>query len=168
VLGRFADAPRHPDALFSTWIGGGRYQQREHVITSLGLPPERFATLVHPTSYVSGRARLGRGVVVLQNCTIANQVSLGDHVVVFQNSMLSHDDVIGDFTVITNSVALAGFVNVGRGCYLGTNCSIRQRVAVGDGSLVGMGSVVLNDVPPYHVVVGNPARILREASRPNP
>jgi sugar O-acyltransferase (sialic acid O-acetyltransferase NeuD family) len=163
VLGRHASAHQYPHALFSTWIGGGGYLERERVIAGLGLAPERFATLVHPTACVSPRAQLGSGVVVLQNCTVANQVTVGDHVVVLQNSVLSHDDTIGEYTVITNSVALAGYVKVGRSCYLGANCSIRQRVTIGEGSLVGMGSVVLNDVPPYHVVVGNPARVLREA-----
>src|SRR5687767_3746349 len=62
VLGRYTDAPRFADALFSTWIGGtGTYLQRPRVIAELGLPPERFATIVHPTSYVSRRARLGHG-----------------------------------------------------------------------------------------------------------
>jgi sugar O-acyltransferase (sialic acid O-acetyltransferase NeuD family) len=164
VLGRHADAGRFPDALFSTWIGGTRtYLDRPRVVADLGLPPERFATLVHPTSYVSRRARLGHGVIVYQNCTLSNNVVLGDHVLVLPNTVLSHDDEIGDYTIITGGVAISGSVKVGRSCYIGTNCAIHQSVTVGEGSLVGMGSVVRHDVPQGSVVVGNPARILREA-----
>lgn len=164
VLGRHADAGRFPDALFSTWIGGTKtYLDRPRVIAGLNLSPGRFATLVHPTSYVSRRAQLGRGVVVYQNCTLSNNVVLGDHALVLPNTVLSHDDEIGDYTIITGGVAISGSVKVGRSCYLGTNCSIHQSVAIGEGSLIGMGSVVRHDVPPRSVVVGNPARILREA-----
>src|SRR5437764_13596705 len=51
VLGRYADAGRFGEALFSSWIGGtGTYLQRPQVIASLGLPPDPFLTLVNPTS----------------------------------------------------------------------------------------------------------------------
>jgi sugar O-acyltransferase (sialic acid O-acetyltransferase NeuD family) len=170
VLGRYAAAPalaqQFPGAAFSTWIGGVEtYLQRQKVIDGLGLPSERFATLVHPTAYVSRRARLGRGVVVYQHCTIANNAVLGDHVVVLPNTVISHDDIIGDYTAITGGVAIAGNVTVGPSCYLGTNCSIHPGVSIGEGSLVGMGSVVLHDVGPYQVVAGNPVRLLRDARR---
>src|SRR2546423_1770773 len=70
VLGRYADARNFEEALFSSWIGStGTYLRRPQVIAGLGLPPERFVTLVHPTSYVSRRSRLGHGVVIYQNCT---------------------------------------------------------------------------------------------------
>jgi sugar O-acyltransferase (sialic acid O-acetyltransferase NeuD family) len=171
VLGVYADAAllaeRFPDARFSTWLGGvGSYLRRPAVIAGLGLPPERFVTLVHPTAYVSRRARLGRGVIVFQHCTITNNVTLGDHVVVLPQTVISHDDEIGAYTAITGGVAIAGQVRVGPRCYLGTNCSIHPGVEIGEGCLVGMGSVVLHSTPPFQVVVGNPARKLRDALPP--
>jgi carbonic anhydrase/acetyltransferase-like protein (isoleucine patch superfamily) len=38
---------------------------------------------------------------------------------------------------------------------------IKQGVTVGHGSIIGMGSVVTKDVPPYAIVAGNPARVIR-------
>ena len=168
VLGRFADAvrlaERYPEARFTTWIGGVRtYLQRPQVMEGLGLPSERWLTLVHPTTYVSRRTQLGRGVLVFQNCTITNHVVIGDHVVILPQTVVSHDDVLGDYTVVTGAAAISGNVKVGRNCYLGTNCSIHPNVTIGEGSLIGMGSVVRHDVEPYQVVAGNPARVLRDA-----
>jgi acetyltransferase-like isoleucine patch superfamily enzyme len=48
------------------------------------------------------------------------------------------------------------------GCYLGQGCTVRQELRIGAGSLVGMGAVVVRDVPPGSVVAGNPARRLRD------
>ena len=47
-------------------------------------------------------------------------------------------------------------------CWIGGNAVILPGVRVGRGSTVGAGSVVTRDVPPFHVVAGNPARIIRK------
>ena len=52
-------------------------------------------------------------------------------------------------------------VDVGLAVHVGTNSTIREKVKIGDFSLIGSGSVVLNDVEP-NSVVGNPARLLRK------
>lgn len=53
-------------------------------------------------------------------------------------------------------------ITIGRDCWLGGNVTVLPGVTIGDGSTVGAGSVVTKDVPPYHVVAGNPARIIRK------
>ncbi len=54
------------------------------------------------------------------------------------------------------------YVHVESGCYLGQACTIKQYLTIGRESLIGMGSVVLKDVPPNSVMVGNPALWLRK------
>jgi acetyltransferase-like isoleucine patch superfamily enzyme len=46
--------------------------------------------------------------------------------------------------------------------FIGTNCLILKGVTIGQGSVVGAGSVVTKDVPPNVIAAGNPARIVRE------
>jgi acetyltransferase-like isoleucine patch superfamily enzyme len=62
---------------------------------------------------------------------------------------------------ITARAAVAGWVEVGDGAYLGMGCTVIQGVKIGRNALVGMGAVVLCDVPENAIVVGNPARFLR-------
>ena len=50
---------------------------------------------------------------------------------------------------------------IGNDVWTGANAVIVKGVKIGDGAIVGAGSVVTKDVPPYTVVIGNPARILR-------
>lgn len=45
--------------------------------------------------------------------------------------------------------------------YIGTNVVILRGVTIGDGAVVGAGAIVTKDVPPYAIVVGNPARVMR-------
>jgi acetyltransferase-like isoleucine patch superfamily enzyme len=53
-------------------------------------------------------------------------------------------------------------VRVGRGADIGVNAVLLPGVTVGEGAIVGAGAVVTRDVPPRTVVVGNPARQIRE------
>jgi acetyltransferase-like isoleucine patch superfamily enzyme len=54
-----------------------------------------------------------------------------------------------------------GDVVIGNDVWVGFGAIILSGVTVGDGAVVGAGAVVSNDVPPYAVVVGNPARIVK-------
>jgi acetyltransferase-like isoleucine patch superfamily enzyme len=51
-------------------------------------------------------------------------------------------------------------VRICRGAWIGQNASILKGVTVGEGAIVGIGSVVVTDVPPHTVVMGNPARVV--------
>lgn len=55
-------------------------------------------------------------------------------------------------------------ISVGARCWVGAGAIIMA--AVGDGSTIGAGSVVVKDIPPDSVAVGNPARVIRSASGP--
>ena len=167
VLGRLPDAARYvekyPDVRFTTWIGRVEtFHLRPERIASLGVPTERFETIVHPTSYISRRAKVGRGALIFQQCTVSNQAAIGDHVVVLPQTVISHDCVMGDYAVATSACIVGSEAKVGRNAYLGTGCSMLPGVTIGEGSLVGVGAVVLRDVEPNKVVVGNPARVLRD------
>ena len=50
---------------------------------------------------------------------------------------------------------------IGHDVWIGHGAHIRQGVSIGTGAVVGMGAVVTKDVPPYAIVGGNPARIIR-------
>jgi acetyltransferase-like isoleucine patch superfamily enzyme len=76
--------------------------------------------------------------------------------------VLTHDDEVGDYATLAARVAVAGLVTIGEGCYLGSGALVREGLVVGPWSMVGMGAVVLSDVPAYEVWVGNPARRLRQ------
>jgi acetyltransferase-like isoleucine patch superfamily enzyme len=58
-------------------------------------------------------------------------------------------------------VTLAGGLYVEADGYIGQGCQIRQQLRIGRKSLIGIGAVVVKDVPAGSVMVGNPARLLR-------
>jgi acetyltransferase-like isoleucine patch superfamily enzyme len=57
--------------------------------------------------------------------------------------------------------ASKGYVIIGNDVWIGANSTILSGVKIGDGAIIGAGAVVTNDVPPYAIVAGNPAKIIR-------
>jgi sugar O-acyltransferase (sialic acid O-acetyltransferase NeuD family) len=126
------------------------------------VPRERLATVVDPSAFVSRTAAIGAGCVIYPNCFVGLNARIGDRVFCLSGSVINHDDVLEDRVVVASSVTLAGSVHVETECYLGQACTIRQYLRIGRGSMIGMGAVVIQDVPPNSVIVGNPGRRLRD------
>jgi sugar O-acyltransferase (sialic acid O-acetyltransferase NeuD family) len=163
VLGPLRNASNFNACFFVSGIGSPfNFWGKKEILGKAKMPLERFETIVHPSASVSKMAKLGKGTVVLQNVTIASNVTVGNHVMILPNTLISHDASIGDYSCIAGGSCVSGGVKIGNSCYLGSNCSIIGNIDIGDFSLVGVGSVVINSVNGNSVVVGNPAKFLRE------
>jgi sugar O-acyltransferase (sialic acid O-acetyltransferase NeuD family) len=157
-------AARGMDASVVVCVGNPRdYAARARVVRRLDLPPDRYATVVHPSAEVGAGCVVGPGSVLLAGAVLTADVTVGAHVAVMPQAVLTHDDVVADFVTLASGVRLGGGVLLAAGSYIGAGALIRESVTIGAGALVGLGSVVLRDVPPGQVWAGNPARYLREA-----
>jgi acetyltransferase-like isoleucine patch superfamily enzyme len=103
--------------------------------------------IVNTFCYLSGEGGL----------EVEDEVLMGTHV-----HLLSAGHVIdqGSPSILQNPISY-GRIRVGRGAWIGAAAVVLPGVTLGEGSVVGAGAVVTRDVPPFGVVVGNPARLLR-------
>ena len=102
-------------------------------------------------------------------CTFASRISIGpfNHptnwlsIHEFQYRNLSA--LYGETVVIDeNRPREPGFKTaIGSDVWIGDNATVRRGVTIGSGAVIGMAAVVVEDVPPFAIVVGNPARIVR-------
>lgn len=158
VFGREA-LSRYPAAQLLALPGSpSSYRLRRNVIESLGIPEERFATVVHPLARVSPLAQIGRNVLIMAGVVITSNAVIGDSVCILPNTVVHHDVVVGSWTLIGSGVTVAGSVVIGENCYVGSGSAIIHGVTIGDQALIGLGSNVIRDVAPGQRVAGNPAR----------
>ena len=66
------------------------------------------------------------------------------------------------FSHISGHPRTKGDVSIGNDVWIGAEALIMSGVTIGDGAIVGARTVVTRDVPPYGIVVGNPARLIRK------
>lgn len=125
------------------------------------LPRERLISLVDPSTFVGPGVTLGAGCVVYPHCFLGAGARIGDLLFCLSHGAINHDDVLEDRVTLAAGVRLAGGVHVETGSYLGQGCLVRQNLRIGRDSLIGMGAVVVADVAPESVMIGNPARRLR-------
>ena len=151
-LGGMADAASFDGGC---WLGLGAGALKERFASGvLAAPP-----LVHPMADVGTDVTLSPGTVVFAQSTVTTNISLGVHVHVGRGAAVGHDSVIHDFASIMPLASISGSVEVGERAFVGTGAAVRQGLHLGADSTVGMGAVVLNDVPQGATVFGNPARV---------
>ncbi|KAJ3580472.1 hypothetical protein NPX13_g81 [Xylaria arbuscula] len=113
--------------------------------------------------------KVGSNVFINFNCTILDAclVSIGSRTLIGPNvSFFSGTHPLDpDLRNGTNGPELGGTITVGEDCWIAGNVIILPGITIGKGCTVGAGSVVTKDVPDYHCVAGNPARIIRKIER---
>jgi sugar O-acyltransferase (sialic acid O-acetyltransferase NeuD family) len=167
ILGDVGSVAGMSDAAVVVCVGNPRnYAARQRIVERLGLPEQRYATVVHPSAAIGAGSVVGRGSVLLAGAVLTADVTVGSHVAVMPQAVLTHDDQVGDYATIASGVRLGGGVVLESGAYVGAGALIREGVTVGAWSLIGMGSVLLRDVPPGQIWAGNPAHLLRNADLP--
>ena len=108
-------------------------------------------------TFVEAGASLGDGVTLKNGVQVWSGVSLEDGVFVGPNATFTNDLRPRAAIKRPEEEWLIRTV-VRRGATIGANATIVCGITVDEGALVGAGSVVVHDVPPHTVVVGNPAR----------
>ncbi|RQS34589.1 acyltransferase [Burkholderia sp. Bp8992] len=103
-------------------------------------------TVVNRYTYLDGRVPL----------TIGNNVNISHYTLI---QTLTHDPQNPDFVCLCKPVVIEDHV------WIGARAIISPGVRIGEGAVVGAGSVVTRDVEPYTIVAGNPARFIKERTR---
>jgi len=123
--------------------------------------------------HICGGARIGKNVSLGQNVFVGNQVVIGDsckiqnNVSVYDNVTLEEGVFCGPSMVFTNVYNPRALIErkdefrstlVKKGAALGANCTIVCGVVIGEYAFIGAGAVINQDVKPYALMVGVPAK----------
>lgn len=119
---------------------------------------------------------LGKHVQVWNNTTIDYGCRIGDNVKIHTNCYIAQFTIMEDDVFLAPGVTIANDLHPGcafsaecmrgptlqRGVQVGVNVTITPRVTIGAYSVIGSGAVITRDIPPHSLVVGNPARVIKQ------
>lgn len=126
--------------------------------------------LIRENTEIGDNVLVGTNSVIDGDCKIGSNVSIQTGVYVTRYTTIEDNVFLGPLCVTTNDkymkygATLKGPI-IKRGAKIGSNATLLPGVVIGEGCIVGAGSVVTKDIPPYKVVVGIPARVVKDAPR---
>lgn len=140
-----------------------RYAER--ITLEAGVALDRGVTLLVSGSEKSSPAiHIGRGVYVNRYTIIdaSSSVHIGDDCMIGPFCYITdHDHSLGSDGRPSSGELISRPVVIGPRTWIGAHVTVLKGVKIGEGAIIGAGSVVTRDVPPHAVCVGNPARQLR-------
>lgn len=126
-----------------------------------------YINAIHPNAIISNDVRIREGTVIMAGVILNASVTIGQHCIVNTGAVIDHDCTISDFVHISPNSSLAGNVIVEEGTQIGIGACVIQGIKIGKWATVGAGAVVIDDVPDFAVVVGNPGKIIKYNSIEN-
>lgn len=131
---------------------------KQKLVAALGA--DRFATLVHPSAWVSASARIGRGAVVGVFADISANAVVEDFATVNGYGSVGHDAELGAYATISGYVDLTGKVKVGPASFFGSGARVLPGLRIGERCTIGAGAVVVRSVGDDVTLYAAPARRL--------
>lgn len=149
-----------PHVVIQGWTEIGEENQIFQ-FASIGAPPQHVKYRGERTRLKIGNRNIIREFVTMNPGTEDGEgvTTLGDNNFFMAYSHLAHDCKVGNGTIFANSATLAGHVIIEDYAILGGLAAIHQFVRIGSLAMIGAGSMVTQDVPPYTLAVGDRARL---------
>ena len=122
---------------------------------------------------IGNNCNLGKSVFIDETVIIGNRVKIQNGVSVFRGVTVEDDCFLGPHMVFTNDLTPRSFnhdfeitkTHLKRGASVGANATLVCGITLGEYSMVGAGSVVTKDLPPYALVIGNPGRVVGQVCK---
>jgi len=112
-----------------------------------------------------GRVVIGNNVEVSANCSIArgslSDTIIGDGTKLDALVHIAHNVKIGKNCQLTAGTIIGGSSRLGDSCWTGLNCTIKNKVSIGNNVIVGAGACVIKDIPDDDIVAGVPAKSIK-------
>jgi acetyltransferase EpsM len=160
-LGNDATITENPDhwKQVEIIIAMGELGLRQRMANKFALSGLTWAKIVHPTAFISPSAILGTGIFVGPEAIIHAGAKIGNHAIINSGAIIEHDVDLGHGVHAAPGSTLGGRVQVGDWAFLGLGCRIRDHISIGAGAVVGMGAIIIDNVPPKITMIGIPAKV---------
>lgn len=159
VIGCDDDMPKYiHDAKFVVTVGSIkdaslRKQLHDKIKTAGG----SLATIIASTAYVSKRATIGDGTVIMHYAMVNANAKIGTGCIINTHSNIEHDAHVGDYCHISTGAMVNGGCVIGNDVFLGSQSVMANGTSICDGCVIGAGSLVRKSLRVKGVYSGNPA-----------
>lgn len=151
----------YSDGIRKAFVAVGDNRLRDKLSSKVTILGFDLINAISVNAFISSSVRLGHGIAIMPGAILNVDVQVDDNVIINTGAGVDHDCVLAPGCHLAPGCFLAGNVTIGKGAFLGVGCKVIPKIKIGEWSVVGAGAVVINDLPPYSVAVGVPARIIK-------
>lgn len=106
-----------------------------------------FPVMQSPLAYVSLRAQVAEGTIVMHHALINAGARVGRNCIINNKALIEHDAVIEDHCHISTGAIVNGGVKIGRGSFFGSNAICKEYIEVGENTITGCGAIIVKNIP---------------------
>lgn len=141
VIGRLEDMARFFPEYRYLLVTIGNNALRERLYKRAESIGYTFPNLIVPSAYVSPRAVLGSGVIILNNAVVQNNARIGSGTILNPGVEAHHDSNIGDNCLIYTNSVVCSLTRVGNRVWIGSTATVSTGAAVPDDAVIEDGGV---------------------------
>lgn len=144
------------------FVAIGNNEIREKIQRKLESEGVSIPILIHPSAVIGNQVVIDKGTVVMAGVLINCCSIIGKGCIINTGSTIDHDNVIADYVHLSPGIHLAGNVSVGQGSWLGIGSVVSNNISIIDQCKIGAGTVVIADITEEGTYVGVPARKVKK------
>lgn len=132
--------------------------------------PQAASIRIEPGAIIREKVTIEEGAIIMMNATINIGACIGKKTMIDMNAVIGGNAIVKEMCHIGAGAVIAGTIEPANAkpvviedhVFVGANAVIVEGVHVGSHSIIGAGSVILEDVPPGSVMVGSPGRCVKK------
>lgn len=119
-------------------------------------------SFIHPQTIIHPSVKIGEAVYVLPGTNIMPLSVIGDYTMISMGVNIAHHTIVEEACFFSQGTNIGASIHINTLSYVGINATLMTGIkTIGRDCLIGAGAVVIKDIPDNVVVVGNPARIIK-------
>ena len=149
---------------FHVCIGNDNGKIRSLIAKKLISKKMKPINLIHKSALIHKSVKIGKMVMIMPKVVVNPFTVIRDYTVINTSAVIEHDCFLGNGSDIMGSASIAGNCQLMDYCTVGNNATIFPNITLGKNSFVGSGSLVRKNVKKNQIIVGNPAKFLKQNS----
>lgn len=148
---------------------GNNWIRKELVDKISHLAPDfQYISAVHPSASVGKGAHIGQGTVIMPGVIVNCNSWVGDFCIINTNASLGHDSRMDNYSSLAPRVCTGGSFVLGKFSAICLGANIIENVTIAEQTIIGAGSLVINDVEAFVVAYGVPVKVVRNRMAGDP
>ena len=140
----------------------GKNRIAESLLNKLGIPQEKFATIIHKSVVIAYGVIIEPGVVVLAQSYVSPNAHLKFGTLIMAGAIICHNAEIGPLAYISIGAIVGSYAKIGKAASISMGANVIEKNEIGDYAVVAAGAVVNSDVPSETIYGGIPAKLIRK------